>query len=337
MTTLTSPHDLLAAVPFLIGYHPENSLVLVAIRNGLIGVAMRVDHQECYEPDYRDMLVGHLIREGADSALLVAYLPDGSQSDGSFIYDFRQSLANSSIVLQEALLVCDGRWRSTLCLDLSCCPLEGNLLPKLSDSIVTAEQVFAGKALPFADSAELLTSLHSSSKDKKILEALENLEGRSTIYLEPSDIQRFQQEGALAIDQLHAEFAEKGHSDQKELVALVLFNLLDLHVRDYALGIATSENSKTLLDLWRWLTGIAPAGYAAPPATLYAELLYESGAGALAIKALERAFEDCPDYQLAKLLRRTFAAGWPPSQFEAMRSQLHPKICEAIFGGLPEE
>ena len=33
MTTLTSPHDLLAAIPFLIGYHPENSLVLVALKD----------------------------------------------------------------------------------------------------------------------------------------------------------------------------------------------------------------------------------------------------------------------------------------------------------------
>ena len=32
MTTLTSPHDLLAAVPFLIGYHQTNSLVVIALR-----------------------------------------------------------------------------------------------------------------------------------------------------------------------------------------------------------------------------------------------------------------------------------------------------------------
>ena len=43
MTTLTSPHDLLAAVPFLIGYHPENSLVLIALSDDAIGMAMRVD------------------------------------------------------------------------------------------------------------------------------------------------------------------------------------------------------------------------------------------------------------------------------------------------------
>ena len=43
MSTLTSPHDLLAAVPFLIGYHPSNSLVLVALKDDSVGMAMRVD------------------------------------------------------------------------------------------------------------------------------------------------------------------------------------------------------------------------------------------------------------------------------------------------------
>jgi len=43
MTTLTSPHDLLAAIPFLIGYHPIDSLVLVSIKDDNVGMAMRVD------------------------------------------------------------------------------------------------------------------------------------------------------------------------------------------------------------------------------------------------------------------------------------------------------
>ena len=43
MTTLTSPHDLLAAIPFLIGYHPQNSLVLVSLKSDAVGMAMRVD------------------------------------------------------------------------------------------------------------------------------------------------------------------------------------------------------------------------------------------------------------------------------------------------------
>ncbi|MEN9454339.1 MAG: hypothetical protein RLZZ19_826 [Actinomycetota bacterium] len=43
MTTLTSPHDLLAAIPFLVGFKPEDSIILISILDGSISMAMRVD------------------------------------------------------------------------------------------------------------------------------------------------------------------------------------------------------------------------------------------------------------------------------------------------------
>ena len=42
-TELTSPHDLLAAVPFMVGYHPKDSLVVMALVNSKVTMAMRVD------------------------------------------------------------------------------------------------------------------------------------------------------------------------------------------------------------------------------------------------------------------------------------------------------
>ncbi|MEJ0014361.1 MAG: DUF4192 family protein [Actinomycetota bacterium] len=96
--------------------------------------------------------------------------------------------------------------------------------------------------------------------------------------------------------------------------------------------MSTTETSDLLWDMWRWLLRIAPRGYVAPVSTIFAAMSYERGDGALAQRALDRAFEDSPKYQMAKLLRRTFAAGWPPSAFTQMRADLHPKICAAIFG-----
>jgi hypothetical protein len=84
--------------------------------------------------------------------------------------------------------------------------------------------------------------------------------------------------------------------------------------------------------MWRWLMKIAPVGYVAPVASIFAVTSYERGDGALAQKALDRAFTDDPGYSLAKLLRRTFAAGWPPSSFAQMRAELHPAICVKLFG-----
>ena len=76
MTTLTSPIDLLAAVPFLIGYAPENSLVLIGLKDDEMTLAMRVDYPEDVDLDQIDTLANHLVREKSDSALLVAYLPE---------------------------------------------------------------------------------------------------------------------------------------------------------------------------------------------------------------------------------------------------------------------
>jgi hypothetical protein len=77
---------------------------------------------------------------------------------------------------------------------------------------------------------------------------------------------------------------------------------------------------------------MAPVGQVAPVASLFAALAYESGDGALAHRALDRALADINGYALALLLRRVFTAGWPPQSFAAMRRELHPKVSSGIFG-----
>jgi hypothetical protein len=77
---------------------------------------------------------------------------------------------------------------------------------------------------------------------------------------------------------------------------------------------------------------IMPRGYRAPFAVLYASLMYECGDGAIANCALDIAIKDQDDYSMASLLRRAFTSGWPPEAFDQMRKELHPKICQAIFG-----
>ena len=77
---------------------------------------------------------------------------------------------------------------------------------------------------------------------------------------------------------------------------------------------------------------IAPAGYVAPVATLFSAVNYERGDGSMASKALDMAFADQANYPLAKLLKRVYAAGWPPESFAKMRTELHPKVVATLFG-----
>ena len=327
MTTLTSPHDLLAAVPFLIGYQPENSLVLISLKDDLVGMAMRIDFPEDFDCDQIDNLVSHLKKESAESALLVAYLPPQILDCETLIEGIKDALLLRNINLREAIIVKNGRWRSTLCIDSECCPSDGNLLPILSDSRIAAEQVALGNPLPFQDLEELVASISQVSVDPDLLEVINSV---PTIDYD-DDPKLLQREGAEAVMDLVNEFETGGISKNQELIALVLVRLHDLQVRDFALGSICSENIDLYWNLWRWLLRIAPSGYIAPVATLFAATSYEKGEGALAQRALDRAQSDDDKYPLAKLLRQVFNAGWPPETFATMRADLHPKICDALF------
>ena len=120
---------------------------------------------------------------------------------------------------------------------------------------------------------------------------------------------------------------------RSRLVALVLVRLKDLQVRDFALGSVSEERSTTFFDAYRWLMRMAPVGYVAPIASIFAAICYERGDGALAQRALQRAIDDDPQYPLADLLRQLFATGKRPEIFREMRAELHPKVCASIFSG----
>ena len=329
MTTLTSPHDLLAAVPFLVGYHPTNSLVVIALNGETIGMAMRIDYPEEVDLDQIDTLASHLVREGADSALLVGYVPDGVLDSEYLLAPIREAIAMRGITLRECLEVRSNRWRSTICEDEGCCPPEGSPMPSHEESRVAAEQVSEGNPLPYENLEELRESIAPLAKNSALDKELDRISG---IDYEGDEVVELQREAALAVNDLALEFSEKGICQTLPLIALVLVRLHDLQVRDYAMGITNEENIDSMWAMWRWLLKSAPEGYVAPVATLFAVTSYERGEGAMAQRALDRALEDDPKYALAKLLRRSFAAGWPPSSFAQMRAELHPKVCEKLFG-----
>lgn len=329
MTTLTSPHDLLAAVPFLVGYHPADSLILISLQGDQIGLAMRIDFPLEADLDQIDSLASHLVREKSDGALIVAYLPKSVHESDFIISPLREAIELRGVPIRECLEIKDGNWKSLLCADPRCCPPAGNPLPELLDSRVVAEQVVQGRRLPFKDLDEMRASLSAITTDpslKRKLKAVPEIDYQS------SNVRELQKAGALAVTELLGRFQNEGSCDDFDLIALVLARLQDLQVRDYAMGITTPANIESLQEMWRWLMRISPKGYIAPVATLFAATAYESGDGALAGRALDRAFADDLSYSLAKLLRRVFAAGWPPESFTRMRAELHPKICAAIFG-----
>ena len=332
MTTLTSPHDLLAAIPFLIGYHPSNSLVLVAIKEGTVSMAMRVDYPSQQNSDAYDLLAHHIKLDGAESALMIAYVPtetgEGVATGAEVLGYLAISLLKNAIEIRESIEVIGNRWRSVICEDISCCPPEGNPLPDFESSRVAAEQVMNGRTMPFIDVTELADSIAQlPNLSPEFIAQVESY----FVHEDCVDLNEKQRDGATAVVDLGQLYESGLGSSDPDLVAQVIGRLSDIQVRDFALGIHSEETLDAYWAMWKELLRIAPNGYVAPIASIFAAVAYESGQGALAHKALDRALIDNPGYSLALLLRRVFSAGWPAAAFIQMREQLHPKVKSAIF------
>ena len=330
MTTLTSPHDLLAAIPFLIGYHPQDSLVLVALKDEAVGMAMRVDMPVGVSAEGYDLLASHFLRDGADGAFIVAYVGAGAVDPENVLINTSAALVRAGIDIKESLIVRNNRFRSMICSDLACCPPEGSAIPDLGSSRIAAEHVIAGHPMPFENVDGLVQSIAAVASSFESVWADEVQ--AFWVSSDSEEIQELQRDGATAIIDLVGEYREGRGAEDRELAARVIGRLSDIQVRDFALGSHTDESADYYWAMWRDLLRIAPRGFVAPIACLFAAMAYERGEGALAHKGLDRGLGDDDQYSLAHLLRRVFTAGWPPQSFSAMRIELHPKVVAAIFG-----
>jgi len=330
MTTLTSPHDLLAAIPFLIGYHPHNSIVMVSLKDDAVGMAMRIDLPSEIAQEGYDLLVSHLVREEAEAALIVAYAEESSADPENVLINISAALVRAGIDIKESLIVRNNRFRSMLCSDLTCCPPEGSQVPDLDSSRIAAEHVIAGHPMPFENVDGLVQSIAAvrTSFETGWQDEVQEF----WVSSDTEEIRDLQRDGATAIIDLAGEYRQSRGAEDRELVARVIGRMSDIQVRDFALGSHSEETADFYWAMWRDLLRIAPRGFVAPIACLFAAMAYERGEGALAHKALDRALHDDDQYSLALLLRRVFTAGWPPHSFTAMRAQLHPKVVAGIFG-----
>jgi hypothetical protein len=217
-----------------------------------------------------------------------------------------------------------------ICSDLTCCPPEGSAIPDLGSSRIAAEHVIAGHPMPFENVDGLVQSIAAlpSSFESVWADEVQAF----WVSSDSEEIQELQRDGATAIIDLVGEYREGRGAEDRELAARVIGRLSDIQVRDFALGSHTDESADYYWAMWRDLLRIAPRGFVAPVACLFAAMAYERGEGALAHKGLDRGLGDDDQYSLAHLLRRVFTAGWPPQSFSAMRTELHPKVVAAIFG-----
>lgn len=329
MPTLTSANDLITAIPFLIGFHPTDSIVLISVKDGAIGLAMRIDLPQRLESEQIDLLAHHFLRDESEAALLVAYMPEDRDDGDSILISLGAGLIRNGVDIQESIVVHSGRYRSIICRDTNCCPPSGKTMPEIKGSELAAEHVVAGIPMPFENISQLIETLAADPDSLKLSWVSEV----STFAFDENDPDAIalRRDGVESMDLLLDDYRMGYGANNRTLVARMIGRMMDLQVRDYAMGVHDEDTYDLYFMMWRELLRLAPIGHVAPIACIVAAMAYEGGDGALAQKALDRALEDDERYPLAALLRRVFNAGWPPESFASMRAELHPKVVSAIF------
>ncbi|MEV7986181.1 DUF4192 domain-containing protein [Micromonospora sp. NPDC085948] len=324
-----SPADLIAAVPYLLGFHPTDSVVAVALRGRQIIFAARADLPDPSADlvERARHLVGVISRQGAEAATVVGYGPPDRVTPT--VDAVRAALTAAGLEVLDALRVTEGRWWSYLCTEPDCCPPEGRRYDP-SANPVTASAVFAGQvALP--DRAALVAQV--APVDGPARDALRAATARAELRLAElleqapsSDLLGSRTTcaaGVAAVREAQRRQRRGERLDDDEVAWLSLL-MVHLPIRDHAWERTDGRDRD--IALWTDVLRRAEPKLAAAPGTLLAFAAWRAGQGALAAVALERTLSQHPDYTLAVLLDDMLRRGVPPSELDGWPSVGMPGV-----------
>lgn len=131
---LRSPGEIVSAVPFLLGFVPEASVVVIALRGRRMALTCRADLDDVLtDSGSAGSIVAAVHRSGATDALLIGYA-DARASASAAVRALSTTLGSAGLRVQEVLTVADGRWFNEVCRDERCCPSDGVLVSDHDDA-----------------------------------------------------------------------------------------------------------------------------------------------------------------------------------------------------------
>ncbi len=308
---LRSPHDVIAAVPYLLGFHPADSLVAIGSDGPRGSCALRVDLPPDDQLDAAaEQIAGLLVANDFPRAVLVGY--GGAEQVDPVMSAARATLGRRGVEVLEALRVDGGRFWSCYCTVPGCCPPEGTPYD-IGSSPVAAQATLAGR-VALAGRGELARSV--APVDGAARDAMRRATERATGRLVSRMVECGRDDAlfkarTLAEGVAHArDLLRRGEPLTDDEVAWLGVLLTYPRVRDAALVHTDADR----LDLWRDVLRRVAEPFAAAPACLTAYAAFLSGDGALANVALDRAIAVNPGYSMAALLRDIMLSGVPPEK-----------------------
>ncbi|MFE1286770.1 DUF4192 family protein [Streptomyces sp. NPDC058751] len=348
--TLRTPAELADALPYLLGYRPDDSIVLVALhdreRRGRFGGRARLGipaHEEDW-PSASDQLAQGLVkgseRRGARPESMVAYLcqEPGSGESGRDVMErlrplaqlLRTACGRLDVPVIEALCISDGRFWTYTCPGRGCCPAEGTPMGLPGTSVLAAAATYAGlqvrgslkdltaRFLPWESTAALGQEVALDTASMALVPRILADDSRAEVAEETLALAgRIKDRFAAAFPvsgTRPADLRDDGLLENDEAATLIL-GLQDRTTRDRAAQWMEGDEAAPALRLWRALARRCVGPYrehAAAPLTLAGWVAWSMGDELEAREALAMALGADPDYLFARLLHQACNEGLDP-------------------------
>jgi hypothetical protein len=310
------PDDLLAIVPYLIGFHPEEDLVVVFVKSNRVKLTTRTDlPPESAADELADWIDALAKREQVDALALVAYSA-APLAANRLLTRLIDRLSDHR--LTDVLYVGHGRWWSLTCA-AEYCPLAGTPYD-LTTHPISAAAVFAGLGVR-ASRREIEDSVSGPPEAElpRLLDLAEDLLAEFT----PFDSRAAAEE--LLVSVMDSAMADASDLDERSCLLLALL-VIDIYVRDFAWARISRDNAQQHVRLWTNVVSRVPPALAAAPLCLLGMGAWVAGHGAMVNCCWERVSQVHPDYSMGKLLADISERGVPPSLWQEIRDDMQADL-----------
>lgn len=314
--TARGPVDLIAAVPYVLGFHPEDSVVLLTFGPGEAFHA-RIDlpSDEDEQLAVVDMLAAVVDRHGVGRVALLLYTED-PWAAATFHDVAVPVFLRGGVEVIDVLRVARDRFHDASDLD------DPGTAYDLSAHAFTAEQVLDGAVVErsrddLAGGLRVVDPADAGAVDRaarRYDETFAALEGFVTV----EGIHRHLADEARWIQRTLRRHVRDGSALSAEDAGRLLVLVAGDPLRDVALAELSRPDARRHVELWRDLVRRCPDGLLAQAAVVLAFAAWLKGDGALAWCALDRCTEVEPDHRLAAVVAGLLEGAVPPSTWEAI-------------------
>lgn len=311
-TRISSPSELVSLIPYLLGFHPTASVVIMAFENARLGLTARVGLELCARPELLGSRLAAIEQQFPDAGYVLAGYADDRAAADKALSTVEYLLGTENII--DSFYVTSDRYWSRFCSQPGCCPPEGRVYDT-QISAAAARAVLAGlQAAPTrSDLARRVQSPRGGAARlaRRVMDAAHDTQRNCS-----------DEELIPLVDALLTQGLACAAELSAEQIAQLSVSMDRPLLRDRALRRLSRGTALAHVALWERMVRSTPRAEQGPALGLLGLAAWVSGDGALQVICLERAEQSRIWHPLLEILHDINRMAAPATLWDRLRSEL---------------